>query len=60
MPDHTIDTADAIRGATLTVRVVSTPVFRVQLWLATALVWLAGQIIGLEVELEHRQVTPET
>ena len=54
MPDHIIDTADAIRGATLTVRVVSAPVFRAQLWLVAALVWLAGQIIGIEVELEQR------
>jgi hypothetical protein len=54
MPDLTIDTADAIRGATLTVRVVSTPVFRAQLWLAAALVWLAGQITGIEAELEQR------
>jgi hypothetical protein len=53
MPDHTIDTADAIRGATLTVRVVSTPVFRAQLWLAAALVWLAGRVIGIEVDLER-------
>ena len=53
MPDLTIDTADAIRGATLTVRVVSTPVFRAQLWLAAALIWLAGRVIGIEVELER-------
>jgi hypothetical protein len=54
MPDLTLDTSDAIRGATLTVRVVSTPMFRAQLWLASALVWLAGQVIGLEVDIEHR------
>jgi hypothetical protein len=54
MPDLAIDTSDAIRSATLTVRVVSTPMFRAQLWLAAALIWLAGQVIGLEVDIEHR------
>jgi len=55
MPDLAIDTAEAVRGATLTVRVTSSPVFRAQLWLATALIWLAGRVIGLEVDLERAQ-----
>jgi len=55
MADVTIDASDAIRGATLTVRVTTNPVFRAQLWLATALIWLAGQVIELEVELECTQ-----
>ena len=53
MSDLTVDTAAAIRGATLSVRVTTSPMFRAQLWLAAALIWLAGRVIGLEVDLQH-------
>ena len=43
-----------LSGDTLVVTLRVSPVFRVRLWLATVLIWLAGQLVGMEVEIEHR------
>jgi len=46
--------ADSFADSTLIVTLRVSPVFRVRLWLATVLIWLAGQLVGMEVEIEQR------
>jgi hypothetical protein len=46
--------ADSFPDSTLVFTLRVSPVFRVRLWLATVLIWLAGQLVGMEVEIEHR------
>jgi len=52
MAAFTLNTADAVRNTTLTIRMHTPGGFRARLWLATALVWLAGRVIGMEVNCE--------
>jgi hypothetical protein len=52
MAAYTVNTADAVRNTTLTVRMHTPGGFRARLWLATALMWLAGRVIGMEVNCE--------
>jgi hypothetical protein len=52
MAASTVNTADAVRDATLTIRVHTPGGFRARLWLATALLWLAGRVIGMAVNCE--------
>lgn len=52
--DHAIPVnADTFAGSTLTVTLRTTPTFRARLWLATALMWLAAQLVGMELQIEH-------
>jgi hypothetical protein len=46
--------ADSFPDSTLVFTLRVSPVFRVRLWLATVLIWLAGQLVGMEVEIEQR------
>jgi hypothetical protein len=52
MASATVNTADAVRDTTLTIRMHTPGGFRARLWLATALLWLAGRVIGMKVDCE--------
>jgi hypothetical protein len=50
---HTVPlNADTLSGGTLHVVVRATTVFRIRLWLATALMRLAALLVGLELCVE--------